>query len=57
MDSMDWWVKKQGIKTRLYINIKELYDEKIELMNRLIKLEKMINKHEAYIDKLEAEDN
>jgi hypothetical protein len=56
MSSMDWWVRKQVIMTNLNYNLKELYNEKIELMNTLIKISKMIEKHEAYLEKLEKEE-
>lgn len=55
--SMDKYVRKQIIESNLMLNLKDLYKQKEELLNSLIMLEKMINKHETFLDRLEEDDN
>lgn len=54
---MDAYVRRQIVETSLITNLKDLNKQKIELLNSLIKTEKMIERHEAYLKKLEEEED
>lgn len=56
MSSIDDYARKQEMLTILKNNIADLHKERIETIDKLIKIEQMILKHENFIDVLEEED-
>lgn len=55
MTSMDEYARRQVIRANLELNLKELQKERVLLLNDLVKLDKMIEKHVEYIEYLEED--
>jgi len=55
MNSMDEYVRRQIIRSNLELSLKELQKERVILLNALIRIDKMIEKHVEYIEHLEED--
>ena len=57
MTSIDKYVRKQTLLDNLKFSLKDLYNQKVIILNELLKVEKQIEKHEDFIKKLEEDED
>ena len=55
--SMDKYVRKQAIMAGLILNLKDLHKERDAVLTSLTMLDKVIEKHESYLELLEKDEN
>lgn len=55
MSSMDEYARRQVIRSNLELSLKELQKERVVILNALIRIDKMIEKHVEYIERLEED--
>ena len=53
---MDKYVRRQAIMSGLTLNLKEFKKQREELLQQLYMLDKIIEKHEAYLEILEEDE-
>lgn len=56
MSGMDEYARRQVIRANLELSLRDLQKERVTLLNALIKIDKMIEKHVEYIEHLEEDD-
>jgi hypothetical protein len=54
---MDRYVRKQAIMSGLTRSLKELQKEREEILSQLFMMDKIIEKHQNYLDLLEKDDD
>lgn len=57
MSSMDDYVRKQVMRANLETSLQELYKDRTMLLTRLVMIDKVIEKHVAFIELLEEEED
>lgn len=53
---MDEYVRKQAVMSGLSLNLKDLKKQRDELLQQLYMMDKVIEKHEAYLEILEQDE-
>lgn len=57
MSSMDDYVRKQVMRANLETSLQDLYKDRTALLTRLVMIDKVIEKHVAFIEMLEEEED
>ena len=53
---MDEYVRKQAIMSGLSLNLKDLKKQREELLQQLFMMDRVIEKHESYLEMLEQDE-